>query len=59
MPSTTSGQSGMQRGLLYFPNTIALHPIILEFLVSVLIELKRTTKILNQSIIKSKHSITN
>jgi hypothetical protein len=49
----------MQRGLLYIPNTIALHPIILESLVSILIELKRTTKILNQSIIKSKHSITN
>jgi hypothetical protein len=43
--------------LFYCPNNIASNPIILESLVSILIELKRTTKIL-KLVIKSKLAVT-
>jgi len=34
-------------GLFYFPNSIASYPVILESLVSILVEINRSTKIVN------------
>ena len=44
--------------MFYFPNIVLSHSTLLESLVSILTETKRTTKILHRLIIKSKHAIT-